>query len=87
MIRTPLTQYLVCTLEVIKLQMAAELPAIVVYSILEIVGGISYEGENVEIRENWDTSFSMLCTPIPIDCGYIMPTFSEKAQTKMQICP
>ena len=34
--------------------MAAELPAIVVHSILEIVGGISYEGENVEIRENLD---------------------------------
>ena len=32
--------------------MAAELPAIAVHSILEIVGGISYEGENVEIREN-----------------------------------
>ena len=30
--------------------MAAELPGIVVYSILEIVRGISYEGENVEIR-------------------------------------
>ena len=35
--------------------MAAKLPDIVVHSILEIVGGISYEGENVEIRENLDT--------------------------------
>ena len=30
--------------------MATELPAIVVHSILEIVRGISDEGENVEIR-------------------------------------
>ena len=31
--------------------MAAELPAIVVHSILEIVRGLSYERENVEIIE------------------------------------
>ena len=37
-------------MEVIKLQMAAELPAIVVHSILEIVKRTSSEGENVEIR-------------------------------------
>ena len=43
----------VCTLEVIKLQMAAELPAAVVHSILEIVRGISYEGENVKFREKF----------------------------------
>ena len=24
---------------------------------------------------------------ISIDCGFIMPILSEKAQTKMQICP
>ena len=47
---TKLSIFLVYTLEVIKLQMAAELPAIVVHSILEIVRWISYEGKNVEIR-------------------------------------
>ena len=31
--------------------MAAELPAIAFHSILEIVRGISYEGESVEIRD------------------------------------
>ena len=45
---TTLTSYFnLHSLEVIKLQMAAELPAIVVHSILEIVRGISYEGKNV----------------------------------------
>ena len=29
----------------------------------------------------------MLNTSIAIDCGFIMPFFSEKAQTKMQIFP
>ena len=39
---------LVGTVEVIKLQMAAELPAILVHSILEIVKRTSSEGENVK---------------------------------------
>ena len=51
---------LVCTLQVIKLQMAAELP-IVVHSILEIVREISYEGENVEIR-GFSRPISVNCT-------------------------
>ena len=35
----------------IKLQLAAELPAIVVHSILEIVLGVSYAAGNVTIRD------------------------------------
>ena len=67
--------------------MAAELPAIVVHSILEIVRGISYEGDNVEKLDLIQTNFSELYTAILIDCGFIMQTVSEKAQTKLQIFP
>ena len=66
--------------------MAAELPAIAVHSILEIVRGIGYEGENVDNRK-LRTHNSGCCIYHPIDCGFIMSFFSEKAQTKMQICP
>ena len=62
--------------------MAAQLSAIVVHSILEIVRGISDEGENVEIRGILThNSVSILCTSIPIDCGFMMPITSDQAQT------
>ena len=48
--------------------MAAELPAIMVHSILEIVRGISYEGDNIEIKEicphNWKNANLSLDTGV-----------------------
>ena len=53
---------LVCTLQVMKLFIVAELPAIVPHSILEIVREMSYEELNV--------GFSRL---IPVHCTHASP--------------
>ena len=45
----------------IKLQIAAELPAIMAHSILETIRGIVIEGENVEIR-GFSRPISVNCT-------------------------
>ena len=56
---------LVCTLQVMKLFIVAEIPAIVPHSILEIVREMSYEESNVGIR-----GFSRL---IPVHCTHASP--------------
>ena len=61
--------------------MAAELPALVAHSILEIVRGMW------KLKTSQDQFQCILYTSIPIDCVLIMSTFSEEAQTELQICP
>ena len=66
--------------------MAADLPAIVVHSILEIVRGISYEGENIEIRDFW-THNSVCCIHPSLSIVDLLCQFILRKHKKMKTCP
>ena len=64
--------------------MADDLLAILAQSILEIVRGMSYEKVTIGIT---GISRPILLNVTHPHRLYLMPTFFEKAQTKMLICP